>query len=136
MRSPLIGICIFFIIGILFANLINLSFVFIYIFTIIFFIISLLFLKFNFKFNLFIFISFFLLGICLFKNSTILPPNHIQKFITYKSKEVFLRGIVNDDPAIKETDYGKKTSFVLNVKQIKKRDSWQKTCGKILINYF
>jgi len=134
MRRPLVGICIFFVLGIGLAKFISIPLHFILIITLISFVLSLLFLKLKFKF--FIFISFFLLGICIFENSEILPPHHIQKYIGYTGKHVVIKGIVDSDPIIKNSNYGNKASFVFDAKEVKRYNKWRKTNGKILVNSF
>ncbi|MFH1655770.1 MAG: ComEC/Rec2 family competence protein [Candidatus Omnitrophota bacterium] len=134
MRRPLVGICIFFILGIGLAKFISVPFHFILILASASFICSFLFLKFN--FNFFIFISFFLLGICIFENSEILPFHHIQKYIDYRGKHVVVKGIVDSDPIVKNSNYGHKTSFVFDAKEIKRYNKWRKTQGKVLVNSF
>ena len=136
MRRPLVGICIFFIFGILAARFIQISLLAITIFAAILFILSLIFLKLSFKSSFLILFSFFLLGISIFKNSEIYPPNHIQKYIGYKGRYIALRGMVDSDPIIKDSNYGRKTTFVLDLKETKFYNRWRKTSGKVLINSF
>lgn len=136
MRRPLVGIALFFILGILFAKLINISFIIIFIATIISFLCALLYLKFNLKFKYIILVSFFLLGACLFKNSQKIDSSHIEKYIGYKGRAVALLGIVDSDPEIRNFNYRKKTSFIFKLKEIKYFDKWQPTFGKVLVNSF
>ncbi|MBM3251647.1 MAG: DUF4131 domain-containing protein, partial [Candidatus Omnitrophica bacterium] len=136
MRRPLVGISIFFILGILFAKLINIPFSTIFIFTIISFIFGLLCLKLKLQFKFTILFSFFLLGSCLLKNSQKFDSDHIEKYVGYKGRTVALRGIVDNDPNTKNFGYHKKTSFILKVKQIKYFDNWDKASGGILVNSF
>lgn len=136
MRRPLVGVTVFFILGILFAKLINISFIIIFVATIVSFLCSLLCLKLNLQFKYIILFSFFLLGACLLKNSHKLDSSHIQKYIGYKGRTVTVGGIVDSDPDTKNFNYHKKASFIFKVKEIKYFDKWQPTCGKVLVNSF
>lgn len=136
MKRPLVGISIFFILGILSAKFIHVNFIVLLSLAILFFAGSLLSLKFSPRLKFLILASFFLLGVCFLKNSETLPKNHVEKYIGYKGRSVIARGKVVTDPVIKDMGYSKKASFVFDVKQIKYRAGWHDTCGKILVNSF
>jgi len=136
MRRPFVGICVFFILGILSAKFIHVKFIVLFMLTVLFFVCSFLSLRLNPRFKFLIFVSFFLLGACFLKNSEILPKNHVEKYIGYKGRLVAVKGKVETDPVIKDMGHFKKTSFIFDVRQIQYRGVWHITCGKILVNSF
>jgi len=136
MRKPLLGVAVFFVLGILFAKLTKIPFIIIFVATIISFICTLLSYRFKRWFKGIILLSFFLLGACFFENSQRFDSGHIQKYIGYKGRAVVVKGVVDSDPYSKNFNYRRKTTFVLEVKEIKYFDKWHTTSGKILVNSF
>ncbi len=71
----------------------------------------------------------FILGALLLINTQDLSYNHIAKFTPYKSRLVFIEGIVDSDPVKKL----KNTSFILKPEKLKIYGRWRKVNGKILV---
>ena len=68
----------------------------------------------------------------MLRNSQILPNYHIAKLIPYKSDSVSLIGVIDNDPIYQ----GEKASFILKAEKLGINETWQKTCGKILVRVF
>ena len=136
MKRPLVGVCLFFCLGIFLANCVNIPFSVYCSFTFLALVSSLIFLKKKTISNIFIYLAVFLIGALIFKNYQILPTGHINKYIRYKGRVVSLKGTVHTYPIIRRTSFGKKRSFELSVEEIKLRDSWRKTRGRVLVNVY
>jgi len=136
MRRPLVEGCLFFCLGILVANFAHIPFFIYYIFALISLVSSLIFLRKGLISNILIYSTIFFIGAIIFKNSQILPPNHINKYIKSKGTIVSLKGSIYTDPIIRQTNISKKISFELSVEEIKIKSAWQKICGRILVNVY
>jgi len=68
----------------------------------------------------------------LLRNSQVLPDRHISKLVPYKSDNVFLVGIIVNDPIYQD----KQVSFILNAEKLEINVDWYKTCGKVLVKVF
>lgn len=136
MRRPLVGICLFFCAGVLVGSITNISSPIYYICILSLSSLSIIFRKKKALLYIFVFLAFFFIGAVTLKSYQILPPGHIKQYIGYKSEIVYLRGVVYGDPIVRRNDFIKKTSFELLVFEIKIKDQWQKTCGKILVNVY
>jgi len=121
-----------FCLGIIIANFIKIPFFLAYGLTTIFLVLSLCSLKKDLRFHIFLFCFVFLLGITFLRNSQILPNCHIAKLIAYKSESSFLIGIIDNDPAYQDRN----VSFILKAEKLKINETWQKTCGKVLVKVF
>jgi competence protein ComEC len=112
-KHILVWICLAFILGIIFAANLNLSYPVFYLISIICLFIAVIFL--GEKLNLIILLSCFLFGVCIFKNHQNLPENHVSKILRAETQDIYaFRGIIDTQPFI---DRGK-TLFVLQVKSV------------------
>lgn len=73
-----------------------------------------------------------LLGALILKNSYIIAPSHISKFIPYKSKTVWLKGIVDSYPKVSN----RYSSFVLAVEELIGERKVYRVTGKVLVKLF
>lgn len=132
MRYPLVGLSIAFCLGIITAAYIKIPFLALCFVAFLFLILGIIFIKRNNKFTIFILCAAFFLGAALLRNSQILSNCHIAKIVPYKNESVTLVGVIDNDPIYQDRN----VSFVLNVEEVGIGDSWQKTCGKVLVKVF
>ncbi len=129
MRYPLVGLCIAFCSGIITAASFKIPFFILYLVAFLSLMSSIIFLKQNTKFNILILGVSFLLGATILKNSQVLSNCHIVKLAPYKSDSVSLIGVIDNDPIYQ----GEKVSFILKAERLGLNETWQKTCGKVLV---
>ena len=132
MEYPLVGLCIAFCLGIITAVYLKVPFFMFYLLSLIFLIVGVAFIKQSTKFSFFLLCAVFFLGATLLRNSQILSNCHIAKLIPYKSESVALICVIDDDPIYRDRN----VSFILNAEKIGLGESWQKTCGKVLVKIF
>lgn len=81
-----------------------------------------------------LYLALFFLGILFYRNSSILPVDHVSNFLAQKDEETALSGVVSDDPVIGESFYGReKTTFILDVSAIKKDGRWRGAKGLVMV---
>ncbi len=133
-KSPLAGIGLTFIMGILAAEFTNIPFIIFWSSAFLAIVISLVTLKSNKKFISFFLLSVFLLGGAALRNSQNLPSNHISNFTPYKGTPVFIEGVVDSYPIVKT----RVTSFILKTQGLINcsRGENIKVCGKVLVRVF
>jgi len=132
MKYPLVGLSIVFCLGMIAAAYFRISFFILCLAAFLFLALSIIFLKQNSKFIIFILCAVFFLGAVLLRNSQILPNCHIIKLIPYKAESVSVIGVIDNDPIYQ----GERASFILKVEKVGVGESWQKTCGKVLVRLF
>lgn len=109
--KPFGQLAIAFICGIFIANFINIPFFYVYISCAIFLLVALVSIKRRY-FSIFLLISSLLLGYLVYKNSILLPDNHIKNFSF--GQNVYLQGVIVSDVEEGLTRYGaKKTTFII-----------------------
>ncbi|MBL7197495.1 MAG: ComEC family competence protein [Candidatus Omnitrophica bacterium] len=136
MKRPLVGVCLFFCLGILVANYTNIPFSFFWLVAFSILVFSCIFLRKKLISDILVYCAVFFIGAAVFENSQILPTNHINKYLHYKGRVVSLKGVVYTSPIDQRVYFGKKKSFELSVEEIKLRDTWRKVRGKILVNLY
>jgi len=132
MNRPLVWLTASFYLGILVAAYLKIPFLIFCLLSFLSLIFSIVFIRENTKFSIFFLCAVFSLGATLLRNSQILPNCHIAKLIPYKSDSVSLIGVIDNDPIYQ----GKNVSFILKAEKLKVNETWQKTCGKVLVKVF
>ena len=71
--------------------------------------------------HIFLYLAIFFFGIAYYQNSIILPVNHISRYAQDEPQEVFVKGVVVDDPVTSPALYDKKkTMFAVKAKGLGK----------------
>lgn len=117
-----------FCLGICLENWWHVPFLFLYVSAVIFAVLSLLTLKKEHS-DLLLLVLGFILGALLFRNVQTLPGNHVAKYTSHKSRDVFIEGVVAEEPS----NFGGNIKFVLEAQRIKTGRSWQEVCGKVWV---
>lgn len=74
----------------------------------------------------------FLFGIFYCYTVSVLPPNHISRFLSDRPLKVFLSGVVGDDPVESAARFGgTKTDLTLKVGSVKIGDKWHSATGLV-----
>lgn len=132
MKQPLVLLTVVFCLGILTCSKMNITFVPIYLLSFMFLALSLISFKKGLFSNFFLLSLVFLLGALYLKNYQILPNCHIARFIPYKSDPISLIGVIDNDPVYQDRNI----SFILRAEKLKLNETWEKTCGKVLVRVF
>jgi len=132
MKRPLPALTLVFCLGIITAACLRIPFFILCLVAFLFLVLSIIFIKQNSKFTILILCAVFFLSAALLRNSQILPNCHIAKLIPYKSDSVSLIGVIDNDPIFQ----GKKVSFILKAEKLGINETWQKTCGQVLVKVF
>ncbi|MFA6321705.1 MAG: DNA internalization-related competence protein ComEC/Rec2 [Candidatus Omnitrophota bacterium] len=84
------------------------------------------------------FLAVFFTGAAVYLNSNILTGDDISKLIPADERNnVFVRGMIADDPAVSKTLYGTtRTSFTLRANMLKNGESWRKVSGLVKADIF
>ncbi len=82
--------------------------------------------------SIFLLAAVFFLGGALLRNSQSLPTNHIERFTPYRGEPSYLEGVIESDPVYQT----KNITFIINAKNLKIAETWQKVCGKVLVKVF
>ncbi|MFA5410876.1 MAG: ComEC/Rec2 family competence protein [Candidatus Omnitrophota bacterium] len=132
MKQPLIGLSLAFCSGIISAVYLKIPFSALCLLTFLSLVSALVFLRQIKKSSLFILATVFFLGAVLLRNSQTLPDCHIARLAPYKSENLPVIGVIDNDPAYQ----GKNIFFVLKVERIETAGFWQKACGRVLVRVF
>ncbi|MDB4349578.1 ComEC family competence protein [Omnitrophica bacterium] len=138
-KSPLTGIAIAFIIGILIARYTDIPFILFWIAALLSLGLGVLFLRTRRRFLSLLILTIVFLGGAAFRNSQTLPPNHISNFTPHKGVKVYVEGIIDSDP-VEKTRYA---SFILKTERLLRRPDKVGTprndirvYGKVLVKIF
>jgi len=131
MKRPLTGLAIILCLGIVFASLIKISFLAIYVLALILLVLNLLLHKKGLSFDISLSCLVFLLGAALLRNTQILPKCHISKYLYYKNNNTYhlIRGLVYSEPLIKDN----RTIFIFKTQEIQLNNLKYNCCGNILV---
>ena len=111
--APIVLVCILLCLGIVFEKIVLLPFMLLFVILILVLLISVAGLQKSFSTNT-AYLLFFILGAMLFANSNTIANDHIVKVPFVFDQEVFVDGVVIDDP--KESE--KRTSFSLKTDNV------------------
>ena len=137
MKRPALYILIPFCAGIFFSRIYNTPFLLPAIIGIAFLTISIILSKRSFASHLFLYAAVFLVGAACYSHSSNLAPDHIANFVTNEPKQVFVKGVVVDDPLTSETVFGqKKTTFTVSIDSLKELDAWKKSTGLVRVRLY
>lgn len=141
MRYPLVGLCITFCLGVITAAQIKIPFFTLYMLALLFLILSIIFIKQNHKFNILILCAALFLGAALLKNYQFLPNYQIAKVVPYRSDSVSIIGVIDSDPVYPAPRWcgvyqNRNVSFILKAEKFGINQTWQKTCGQVLVKMF
>ncbi|MFA5144155.1 MAG: DNA internalization-related competence protein ComEC/Rec2 [Candidatus Omnitrophota bacterium] len=145
MKRPALYILIPFCLGIAFAGLVKPPILFVLLSAAIFVIAAIIFSARNTISHIMLFLGVFFTGASLYLNSSILPADHISRFIAAGGKStVAIKGTVADDPITAVTSYRTiKTSFTLKASAVKYMlpgqdifSGWRNTRGLVKVSLF
>lgn len=132
MRRPLVILCLFFCLGIIFAAWSELSLLAFGLFYAACLVCSLMFIRNDLGFVVFIALASFFLGASLLKNSQDLPDCHISRYLLSPSRPVSLKGWVDSDPLASTN----KTSFIFKAEGLILEGNQKRVCGEVLTGVF
>lgn len=118
-----------FISGIICQNFLNFNFLICLILYIVFLGLAFILVNKAKSFIIFLFLSFFLLGIISLSNRNSLPKNHIKNFKEFQYTPIAINATVISKPRVGES----KTSFICLIKTVCSQDSSVNATGKILV---
>jgi len=133
MKSPLAGIAVLFCCGILMGKYISIPFFYIWFFLFFLVLIAIFFRDKRLILDLSILTIAFLLGFASWQNFTHKNTRHIKHLIRKSPIYCTLTGELRSDPVIKKYDKLQRTSFIINVKSIKRRGDFFKTEGFVYV---
>lgn len=137
MKRPLVYPAASLCFGILFSHLLKFPITYLFVANLAFLILAIFHLKNKTLSHVNLYIAVFFLGALFYRNSNILPVNHISKLVSEDETKIFLRGVIIDDPIISETFYNTdRISFVLNANSVKEDSAWKKTTGLVRVDVY
>ncbi len=88
-------------------------------------------------FAILILVEFFLLGWLCRHSRWVFSDDHIYFQQTQMDfTQITLKGIVDSDVRASQGGYAKRLDFILNLREVKNQQSWQRVSGKVLVNLF
>lgn len=131
-RVPVLTfICVFFALGILTGRFVNIPFFVCLLLSLAALLGAYLFLNKEGEFDFYFLLLALLLGALHIINHTIAPSNHIRYLTKNKSQTVTLKGVIENDPAIKKG----RVSFIINAQGLHGGGRWHNAQGRVLVNF-
>ena len=135
MRSPLAWVAFFLSLGIWISNIIRVPFLFLIAASVISLIAASAMIKKKAASLVWLSVAFLFIGCILFQARQMLPAGHIKNFTGHDPKEVYVEGIVVDEPVSGETFYGgRKIVLTLEAERLQAQGIKHETGGKVKVS--
>ncbi|MDD4879619.1 MAG: DNA internalization-related competence protein ComEC/Rec2 [Candidatus Omnitrophica bacterium] len=135
MRSPLAWAAFFLSLGIWISNIIRVPFLFIAAAAVFSLIAASAMIKKKAASLVCLSAAFLFIGCLLFQARQALPENHIKNFTETEPRELYMEGVVADDPVTGETFYGgKKVTFVLEAERLQEEGIKHEVAGRVRVS--
>lgn len=84
-----------------------------------------------------LYLAVFLFGLFYCRTVSVLPPDHISRFLSDRPVKVFLSGVIHDDPVESAARYGTtRTDFTLKTGSVRTDDEWKSAKGLVGISIY
>lgn len=137
MRFPLLWLACFLSLGIWLGDFIQIPILFTVLSAVLFILISIFTFRRHAIFIVTLSVTFFLIGILLSQVSDIYPANHIRNFTPESPQEVYLEGVIIDEPQSDATSYGKiRSDFVMEAMRLQRDNIKIDVTGKVKVTIY